>query len=37
MIIPFIALIAIIVAVVFFLKLAGKKKTQGQDLGETRS
>jgi hypothetical protein len=34
MVIPFIALIAIIVGVVYFLVKAGKKKSEGQDLGE---
>jgi hypothetical protein len=34
MIIPFIALIFVIIAVILFFVLGGKKKSQGQDLGE---
>lgn len=34
MIIPFIALVVIIIVVVLFFVLAGKKKAEGQDLGE---
>lgn len=35
MIIPFIALIAVVVLVIMVLRLAGKKKAQGDDLGDT--
>lgn len=34
MVVPFIALIAIIVLVIYFLAKAGKKKSEGKDLGE---
>jgi len=34
MIIPFIAFIVILVVVVLFMVLAGKKKSEGTDLGE---
>jgi hypothetical protein len=34
MIVPFVALIAIVIAVILFFVLAGKKKSEGQDLGE---
>jgi hypothetical protein len=34
MVVPFIALIAIIVLVVYFLAKASKKKAEGKDLGE---
>jgi len=34
MVVPFIALIIVIVAVVYFLVKAGKKKAEGKDLGE---
>lgn len=34
MVVPFIALIAIIILVVYFLAKAGKKKFEGKDLGE---
>lgn len=35
MFITLIALIVIIVVVIMFLRLAGKKKAQGDDLGDT--
>jgi hypothetical protein len=34
MVIPFIALIAIIVLVIVFLSKAGKRKSEGKDMGE---
>ena len=34
MIIPFIALVMILVIIVLFMVLAGKKRKQGSDLGE---
>jgi hypothetical protein len=34
MVVPFIALIAILVVVVLFFVLAGKRKSEGSDLGE---
>jgi hypothetical protein len=34
MVVPFIALIVIIIAVVYFLVKAGKKNSHGRDLGE---
>jgi hypothetical protein len=34
MVVPFIALVAVIVAIVYFLVKAGKKKSEGKDLGE---
>ena len=34
MVVPFIALVAVIIAVILFFVLAGKKKSQGQDLGD---
>jgi hypothetical protein len=34
MIIPFIALIAIIIGLVLFLAKAGKRQSEGKDLGE---
>jgi hypothetical protein len=34
MIIPFIALVVIIIGVILFFVLAGKKKSEGTDLGE---
>jgi hypothetical protein len=35
MVIPFIALIVIIIGVIVFLAKAGKKQSEGKDLGET--
>jgi hypothetical protein len=35
MVVPFIALLAIIILVIYFLAKAGKKKAEGRDLGET--
>ena len=34
MVIPFIALILVIIAVVFFLAKAGKKESKGENIGE---
>jgi hypothetical protein len=34
MVVPFIAMIAILVVVVLFFVLAGKRKNEGTDLGE---
>jgi len=34
MVVPFVAMIVILVVVVLFFVLAGKKKSQGQDLGD---
>ncbi len=34
MVVPFIALIVIIVGVILFFVFAGKKKSEGQDLGD---
>ena len=34
MVVPFIALIVVIIGVVYFLIKAGKKKSEGKDLGE---
>jgi hypothetical protein len=34
MVVPFVALIIIIVAVIWFLAGAGKRKKQGKDLGD---
>jgi len=34
MVIPFIALIAVIIAVIYFLVKAGKETSDGKDLGE---
>jgi hypothetical protein len=34
MVVPFIALIVVIVGVVYFLVKAGKKNSEGKDLGE---
>jgi hypothetical protein len=34
MVVPFIALLAIIILVVMFLSKAGKKKAEGSDMGE---
>jgi hypothetical protein len=35
MVVPFVALIAVIIVVILFFLLAGKKKSQGEDLGDT--
>lgn len=35
MIVPFIALIVIVVLVVYFLVFSGKRKSEGKDMGET--
>jgi hypothetical protein len=35
MVIPFIALIVIIIGVIVFISKAAKRKTEGKDLGET--
>jgi len=35
MVVPFVALIAVIIVVILFFVLAGKKKGQGEDLGDT--
>ncbi|MFL5773198.1 MAG: hypothetical protein ACJ75F_08570 [Flavisolibacter sp.] len=35
MVVPFIALLVIIIGVIMFLVKAGKRKTEGKDLGET--
>ena len=35
MVIPFIALVVIIIAVIVFMAKAGKRKDEGKDLGET--
>jgi hypothetical protein len=35
MVVPFIALIVVIVLVIYFLVFSGKKKSEGKDLGET--
>ena len=35
MIIPFIALLAIIIGIVVFMAKAGKRKSEGKDLGDT--
>jgi hypothetical protein len=37
MVVPFIALIAIIALVIFFLVGAGKRKSKGKDIGERNS
>jgi hypothetical protein len=34
MVIPFIALLAVIIGIVLFASLAGKKKAEGEDLGD---
>jgi len=34
MVVPFIALVVLIIVVVYFLAKAGKKKSEGKDLGE---
>lgn len=34
MVVPFIALLAVIILVVYFLVKAGKKTSEGKDLGE---
>jgi hypothetical protein len=34
MIVPFVAMIIIIIAVILFFVLAGKKKSEGKDLGD---
>lgn len=34
MIVPFIALLAVIIIVIYFLVKAGKKESKGEDLGE---
>jgi uncharacterized membrane protein len=34
MVVPFVAMIVILIVVVLFFVLAGKKKSQGQDLGD---
>jgi hypothetical protein len=35
MVIPFIALLVVIIGIIFFLGKAGKRKSEGKDLGET--
>ena len=37
MVVPFIALIVVLFFVIRFLVLAGKKKSQGDDLGDSRA
>jgi len=37
MVVPFIALIVILIVLVLFFVLAGKKKSQGEDLGDPRA
>lgn len=37
MIIPFIALIVILTGIVLFMVLAGKKKVEGEDLGDSHA
>jgi hypothetical protein len=37
MVVPFIALIVILVGLVLFFTLAGKKKNDGRDLGDRRA
>ena len=34
MVVPFLALIVVIIAVIWFLVMAGKKKSKGERLGE---
>jgi hypothetical protein len=34
MVVPFVAMLVILIVVVLFFVLAGKKKSQGQDLGD---
>ena len=37
MVVPFIAMIIILIVVVLFFVLAGKKKSQGEDLGDPKA